>query len=147
MLAISAIQFAPRVSSRHVSQLAVVEQSQPTTRRLTCSFCLQAYKPQETSGAIPVADMTIENILQMRDAYHAADADGSGELDEDEFVEGLASVWGTDRIEEVRRLFMRIDGDNGGTVGWDELLTFLLVQVPPLPTPLPLAFTPHLQRP
>lgn len=49
----------------------------------------------------------------------AADEDGSGELDIDEFCAKLGPHLGVNlKPQEVAQLFMKIDADAGGTVDW-----------------------------
>lgn len=49
----------------------------------------------------------------------AADEDGSGELDIDEFCAKLGPHLGVNlKPQQVAQLFMKIDADAGGTVDW-----------------------------
>ena len=49
----------------------------------------------------------------------AADEDGSGELDVDEFCAKLGPHLGVNlKPQQVAQLFMKIDADAGGTVDW-----------------------------
>jgi len=49
----------------------------------------------------------------------AADEDGSGELDVDEFCAKLGPHLGLNlKPQQVAQLFMKIDADAGGTVDW-----------------------------
>ncbi|KXZ51188.1 hypothetical protein GPECTOR_13g675 [Gonium pectorale] len=63
-----------------------------------------------------------------------ADADGSGELDIDEFCDKLGPYLGDvvgyelKSREQIRQLFMKIDADAGGTVDWDEFTNFMFLQ-------------------
>jgi uncharacterized metal-binding protein len=61
---------------------------------------------------VPAIDSTL-TILQ------AADEDGSGELDIDEFCAKLGPHLGVNlKRQQVAQLFMKIDADAGGTVDW-----------------------------
>jgi hypothetical protein len=52
-------------------------------------------------------------------APQAADEDGSGELDIDEFCAKLGPHLGVNlKPQQVAQLFMKIDADAGGTVDW-----------------------------
>ena len=55
----------------------------------------------------------------MHACMQAADEDGSGELDIDEFCEKLGPhLGGNLTVPEIRQLFLKIDADAGGTVDW-----------------------------
>ena len=59
------------------------------------------------------------------DVFHRMDADGSGELDEEELAAALAEMGLKITEAEVQLLMGAIDTDGGGTVDIDEFLTFL----------------------
>jgi hypothetical protein len=72
-------------------------------------------------------NLQMSDLLLLKNAFDAADVDGSGALSPDEFVETFSKV--TDNSGPVLlRLFMRIDANCDGTVSWDEFISFMLCQ-------------------
>ncbi len=72
-------------------------------------------------------NLQMSDLLLLKNAFDAADVDGSGALSPDEFVATFSKV--TDNTESVLlRLFMRIDANCDGTVSWDEFISFMLCQ-------------------
>ena len=73
----------------------------------------------------------IHVLTQLKIAFDKADADGSGALDEQEFVSAFKSVKelsqnATD--EQIQHLFMKIDANSDGTVDWDEFTNHMLLE-------------------
>jgi len=68
-----------------------------------------------------------DDICRLRIAFEQADIDGSGALDQNEFVDAFLPVLGAD-AGDVHLLFMRIDADSDGTVTWEEFLSYVLSQ-------------------
>ena len=67
-----------------------------------------------------LASASLSSLLK-HPAPHAqaADEDGSGELDIDEFCAKLGPHLGVNlKPQQVAQLFMKIDADAGGTVDW-----------------------------
>ncbi len=72
-------------------------------------------------------NLQMSDLLLLKNAFDAADVDGSGALSPDEFVETFSKV--TDSSgPALLRLFMRIDANCDGTVSWDEFISFMLCQ-------------------
>ena len=63
-------------------------------------------------------------------AFEKADTDGSGQLDQDEFVSAFMSVpqWGIQTEEQLMHLFMKIDANSDGTVDWDEFTNHMMLE-------------------
>jgi hypothetical protein len=79
---------------------------------LRCA-CVCVWQQQHTQAARLSAHAQHTSNLQ------AADEDGSGELDIDEFCSQLGPHLGFNlRPQQVAQLFMKIDADAGGTVDW-----------------------------
>ncbi|GFR43071.1 hypothetical protein Agub_g4078 [Astrephomene gubernaculifera] len=79
-------------------------------------------------------EVNIEQLKLLKRIFEEADADGSGELDIDEFCDKLGPYLG-DAVgqplrtrEDIRQLFMKIDADAGGTVDWDEFTNFMFLE-------------------
>ena len=72
-------------------------------------------------------NLQMSDLLLLKNAFDAADVDGSGALSPDEFVGAFSKV--TDNSNNaLLRLFMRIDANCDGTVSWDEFISFVLCQ-------------------
>jgi hypothetical protein len=72
-------------------------------------------------------NLQMSDLLLLKNAFDAADVDGSGALSPDEFVATFSKV--TDNNDStLLRLFMRIDANCDGTVSWDEFISFMLCQ-------------------
>ena len=74
---------------------------------------------------MPCIGLSMRGVTPMCRLMHAcmqaADEDGSGELDIDEFCEKLGPhLGGNLTVPEIRQLFLKIDADAGGTVDWYE---------------------------
>lgn len=60
------------------------------------------------------------------ETLQAADVDGSGELDIDEFSQQMGPLLGANLTQQqIAQLFMKIDADAGGTVDWDEFTNYM----------------------
>ena len=58
-------------------------------------------------------------------------ADGSGALDQEEFVQAFKSVKSLSANmthEQLTHLFMKIDANSDGTVDWDEFTNHILLE-------------------
>ena len=70
-------------------------------------------------------------LRELKKAFDAADDDGSGALDEEEFVEAISKVSALRASmadEGVNHLFMKIDANSDGTVDWDEFTNHILLE-------------------
>jgi hypothetical protein len=74
-----------------------------------------------------LTSLSLHDLCRLRIAFEQADTDGSGALDQDEFVDAFLPVLGAD-AGDVHLLFMRIDADSDGTVSWEEFLSYVLSQ-------------------
>ena len=88
--------------------------------------------PQEDQDDEPgrkrsIDSLTLHDLCKLRVAFECADEDGSGELDQTEFVDAFLPVLGVNE-SEVHLLFMRIDANSDGAVSWDEFLAYVLSQ-------------------
>eukprot|EP00854_Cymbomonas_tetramitiformis_P011779 gene11779-13904_t len=75
--------------------------------------------------------MNLSTLMELKNAFDAADTDGSGALDEDEFVGAFRSVQALaegSTEEELQHLFMKIDANSDGTVDWDEFTNHILLE-------------------
>ena len=104
---------------------------------------IDAQKANQTqqSELVAPADMQIEekknaseridlqHIMELREAFEEADADGGGSLDLEEFVHAFGGVIGKNmNIKQLNQLFMKIDADAGGTVDWQEFMNYMLLE-------------------
>ncbi len=61
--------------------------------------------------------------------FDEADADGGGDLDQDEFVGAFRSILGENlSSNELTQLFMKIDANSDGNVDWEEFIDFMVFQ-------------------
>ncbi|XRB12060.1 EF-hand domain-containing protein [Pseudoscourfieldia marina] len=75
--------------------------------------------------------LTIDALVELKNAFEEADTDGSGALDEEEFVEAFLSVPALAKwvnSEALQHLFMKIDANSDGTVDWDEFTNHLMLE-------------------
>lgn len=79
----------------------------------TMKFAASINKAMQKSGA------------RMMDIFNKIDKDGSGELDEGEFLEALTMMGVKTSEAEVTLLMAAVDVDGGGTITADEFLNFL----------------------
>eukprot|EP00775_Hariotina_reticulata_P009116 gene9116-9285_t len=74
-------------------------------------------------------EINLESLKVLKEIFEAADEDGSGELDIDEFCAKLGPHLGVNlRRQQVAQLFMKIDADAGGTVDWDEFTNYMFLE-------------------
>ncbi len=72
----------------------------------------------------------MQELRRTKQVFDAADVNGGGDLDEDEFTAALMGVLdyqGTDEESFLRQLFVRIDADANGTVDWHEFSNYMLL--------------------
>jgi len=107
--------------------------------------------PPQPPAATPAADaasaVSLAVFVRLRRVFEKADADASGALDEDEFVEAFRGILGveappsppndddsssagnnnkSDGDAALRRLFARVDANGDGSCSWDEFSSYLL---------------------
>ena len=75
-----------------------------------------------------LASLSLTDLCMLHIAFDKADNDGSGELDNEEFVRAFLPLLASG-AGDVSLLFMRIDANCDGTVSWEEFLTYILSQV------------------
>jgi serine/threonine protein kinase len=74
------------------------------------------------------AQLSAEQIDQIRQLFDTADADGSGALSFQEFLQAAsASPDSSLRVEQIRALFNKLDLDGDGLVDWTEFLRHLII--------------------
>nr|XP_039255477.1 uncharacterized protein LOC120332325 [Styela clava] len=87
--------------------------------------------PQSTTGKIKVEErITLEQLHAIKAAFEAADTDGSGTLDIDEFkmvVKNSLGIRGRHE-EQIIALFMKIDSSSDGEIDWDEFCTYMQLE-------------------
>jgi len=77
------------------------------------------------------ASFHINTLIDLKKAFDQADEDGSGALDEEEFVNAFRNVKGIKGYkteEQLCHLFMKIDANSDGTVYWDEFTNHILLE-------------------
>lgn len=80
-------------------------------------------KEDEFTSASEKIDLT--KIMEIKEAFDAADIDKEGSLDLTEFINAFGKVLGKDMTDkELNQLFMKIDADAGGSVDWSEFMNF-----------------------
>ena len=73
----------------------------------------------------------LNTLIDLKKAFDEADQDGSGALDEEEFISAFKNVRGIkgyDTEEQLCHLFMKIDANSDGTVDWDEFTNHILLE-------------------
>jgi len=81
------------------------------------------------TGRAPVVVDQCVRLPETRPHQQAADEDGSGELDIEEFCSKLGPHLGANLTkQQVMQLFLKIDADAGGTVDWDEFTNFMFLE-------------------
>eukprot|EP00878_Enallax_costatus_P028786 GHUV01031129.1.p1 GENE.GHUV01031129.1~~GHUV01031129.1.p1 ORF type:complete len:131 (+),score=45.56 GHUV01031129.1:316-708(+) len=74
-------------------------------------------------------EINLESLKLLKEIFDAADEDGSGELDIDEFCSKLGPHLGFNlKRQQVAQLFMKIDANAGGTVDWDEFTNYMFLE-------------------
>ena len=74
-----------------------------------------------------ITALSLHDLCKLHIAFEVADVDGSGSLDQNEFVDAFLPVLGVDAAD-VHLLFMRIDADSDGGVTWEEFMSYVLSQ-------------------
>jgi len=65
--------------------------------------------------------ISVDELQRLEHLFAAADEDGGGDLDEDEFLEGFQDILGASMSPHaLRQLFMRVDANSDGSVDWEE---------------------------
>jgi len=83
---------------------------------------------EEAERAMDSLDqMSVDDLLRLKREFIKADADGSGELDMDEFCATVKALFGNSSPEFLQQLFMKIDANSDGSVSYDEFLSFMLL--------------------
>mmetsp|Transcript_21466 Transcript_21466/g.40888 ORF Transcript_21466/g.40888 Transcript_21466/m.40888 type:complete len:1024 (+) Transcript_21466:252-3323(+) len=74
--------------------------------------------------------VNLSTLMQLKQAFDAADDDGSGGLEMHEFVTAFLSVpsMGYQSEEQLMHLFMKIDANSDGTVDWDEFTNHMMLE-------------------
>eukprot|EP01065_Artemidia_motanka_P040445 TRINITY_DN5079_c0_g1_i2.p1 TRINITY_DN5079_c0_g1~~TRINITY_DN5079_c0_g1_i2.p1 ORF type:complete len:1516 (+),score=483.91 TRINITY_DN5079_c0_g1_i2:49-4548(+) len=71
----------------------------------------------------------LEQLKALKILFDEADADGGGDLDEQEFVAAFSRILGEGmQHDTLREWFMRIDANANGSVDWDEFSTYILLE-------------------
>lgn len=73
-------------------------------------------------------DEGIAQIVALKKHVMDNDVDGSGALDEEEFLATIGALWTDWDASSLTRLFMQVDANSDGVVTWQELVTFLLLR-------------------
>ena len=82
-------------------------------------------------GGAGGTSFNLETLKQLKTAFDNADSDGSGALDEEEFIQAFQSVGSLSMYksaEELGNLFRKIDANSDGTVDWDEFTNHILLE-------------------
>jgi len=73
--------------------------------------------------------INLQHIMELREAFEAADTDKGGELEKDEFIAAFGGVLGKGMTDkQLNQLFMKIDADAGGSVDWHEFMNYMLLE-------------------
>ena len=75
----------------------------------------------------PDEPMTLVAFRELKAAFDAADEDGGGDLDVDEFVATFRRILPDATRSELRALFAKIDTNSSETVDWDEFSSYVLL--------------------
>jgi hypothetical protein len=81
--------------------------------------------PSDSEQAL---DDGIAQIVALKKHVVDNDVDGSGALDEEEFLATIGALWKEWDASSLTRLFMQVDANSDGVVTWQELVTFLLLR-------------------
>ena len=72
--------------------------------------------------------ISVDELQRLEHLFAAADEDGGGDLDEDEFLEGFQDILGASMSPHaLRQLFMRVDANSDGSVDWEEFSNYVLL--------------------
>lgn len=73
--------------------------------------------------------INLQHIMELREKFEAADADGGDSLDQVEFLNAFKDVIGKEMTDkEFNQLFMKIDADSNSTVEWNEFMNYMLLE-------------------
>ena len=75
----------------------------------------------------PEEPVSLSTFVKLKEAFDAADADGGGDLDVDEFVRAFSDLMPGADDAHLRRLFAKIDVDADERIDWDEFSTYVLL--------------------
>ncbi|GAX84015.1 hypothetical protein CEUSTIGMA_g11440.t1 [Chlamydomonas eustigma] len=95
--------------------------SRPANQILLAALQLQAgelVQAQTTLSSVDKLCTDDKALAEIRDLFKIFDADGSGELDRDEFIELLQTAGWSE--EDAIEIFEEVDEDGGGSIGLDE---------------------------
>ena len=70
-------------------------------------------------------DLSEDAVQEFKEAFILFDADGGGEIDEEELGEVLASLGQELTPEEVHEMMVKVDTDGGGSIDFDEFLEMM----------------------
>eukprot|EP01062_Namystynia_karyoxenos_P007408 TRINITY_DN1260_c0_g1_i2.p1 TRINITY_DN1260_c0_g1~~TRINITY_DN1260_c0_g1_i2.p1 ORF type:complete len:1461 (+),score=170.27 TRINITY_DN1260_c0_g1_i2:52-4434(+) len=71
--------------------------------------------------------LSLEQLQCLKGFFDAADLDGEGTLDEDEFVGAFSVIMVGMTRDQLRDWFRRIDANANGSVDWDEFSSYVLL--------------------
>ena len=73
--------------------------------------------------------ISLQHIMELREAFDAADKHKGGALSLSEFVDAFGGIIGKDmNKKQINQLFMKIDADSNGNVDWDEFMNYMLLE-------------------
>jgi WD40 repeat protein len=73
--------------------------------------------------------ISLQHIMELREAFDAAKKHREGNLTIEEFVKAFGGIIGKDMNDkQINQLFMKIDADSNGTVDWDEFMNYMLLE-------------------
>ena len=75
----------------------------------------------------PEEPVSLSTFVKLKEAFDAADADGGGDLDVDEFVRAFRDLMPGADDARLRQLFAKIDVDADERIDWDEFSTYVLL--------------------
>ena len=75
----------------------------------------------------PEEPVSLSTFVKLKEAFDAADADGGGDLDVDEFVRAFSDLMPGADDAHLRRIFAKIDVDADERIDWDEFSTYVLL--------------------
>lgn len=73
--------------------------------------------------------ISLQHIMELREAFDAAREDDKRSLSIEEFVKAFGGIIGKDMNDkQINQLFMKIDADSNGSVDWDEFMNYMLLE-------------------
>lgn len=73
--------------------------------------------------------ISLQHIMELREAFDAARKHREGALTLEEFVKAFGGIIGKDMNDkQINQLFMKIDADSNGSVDWDEFMNYMLLE-------------------